>query len=225
MKFCISVSIIAALIIISVSCKKDPETPPEPVFDIDGNVYKTVKIGTQVWMAENLKTTRFNDGTNITQVTDSVAWRNLITPAYCLYNKNDTVYKRIYGILYNGFTIDSGKLCPTGWHVPDNEDWQLLKAFITDSLSVGGKLKESGTAHWKTPNKGANNNSGFSALPAGVRYFEGSYTAIHTFTGFWSASYSSPGDYWYLSLYYGDAKAPMNSVSKKYGLSIRCLKD
>lgn len=225
MKFSKSILLLGTLTILLISCRKEGEKPPEPVTDIEGNTYKTVKIGTQVWMAENLKTTKFNDGTDIASVIDSIAWRNLTTPGYCMYNKNDTVFKRTYGLLYNGYTADSGKVCPTGWHLPENEEWQLLSDFLADSLYGGGKLKETGTTHWKTPNRGATNTSGFSALPAGIRYFEGSFTALLYYTAFWSATASGNDVEGYTSLYYGDAKVKTGYASKKHGFSIRCIKD
>jgi uncharacterized protein (TIGR02145 family) len=225
MKLSSYILILGSLIVFFIRCEKEAEKPPEPVTDIDGNTYKTVRIGTQIWMAENLKTTKFNNGTDITLVTDSVAWRNLTKPAYCLYNKNDTAYKRIYGILYNGYVTDSGKVCPTGWHVPENVEWHLLSDFLSDSIYGGGKLKETGTTHWKTPNRGATNTSGFSALPAGIRYFEGSFTAILYYTAFWSATASGNDEEGYTSLYFGDAKVKTGYLSKKHGLSIRCIKD
>lgn len=225
MRFLSNIIILTIFFILFFSCTKEGEKPPEPVTDIDGNTYKTIRIGTQTWMAENLKTTKFNNGKDITLVTDSVAWRNLTKPGYCLYNKYDTAYKRSYGALYNGYTIDSGKICPTGWHVPENVEWQLLSTFLADSIYGGGKLKETGTSHWKTPNKGATNSTGFTALPAGIRYFEGSFTAILYYTCFWSGTDTGSVNEWYFSLYYGDAQLKMSSVSKKHGFSIRCIKD
>ena len=225
MKFSKYILIIVTLVSLSISCTKKEEKPPDPVTDIEGNTYKTVRIGLQIWMAENLKTTKFNDGTSIAPVADSIAWRNLATPGYCMYNKNDTAYKRTYGLLYNAYTADSGKVCPTGWHLPGIEEWQQLSDFLADSIYTGGKLKETGTTHWMTPNKGATNTTGFSALPAGIRYFEGSFTAISYYTAFWSASASGNEEEGYSSLYYGDAKVNMGHVSKKHGFSIRCVKD
>ena len=225
MRFLSNIITLCILIILIFSCKKEDEKPPDPVTDIEVNTYKTVRIGTQIWMAENLKTTKNNDGTNIPLVTDSVAWRNLTTQAYCMYNKIDTAYKRTYGLLYNAYTADSGKVCPTGWHLPRIEEWQQLSDFLADSIYSGGKLKETGTTHWMSPNRGATNTTGFSALPAGIRYFEGSFTAILYYTAFWSATSSGNEEEEYSSLYYGDAKVNMGYVSKKHGFSIRCVKD
>jgi uncharacterized protein (TIGR02145 family) len=225
MRFLAHVTILVLLIILPASCKKEAEKPPEPVSDIEGNTYLTVRIGTQIWMAENLKTITFNDGTEIPPVIDSAVWKSLSTPGYCWYNNFDTIYKHPYGVIYNGYTATTGKLCPTGWHVPDNNEWNKLSEFLADSITGGGKLKATGTIFWKSPNKGATNSSGFSALPSGFRYYNGSFSARQYYTAFWSTSESGTSDQWFLSLYYGDAKIIMNQISKKQGFSVRCVKD
>lgn len=220
-------SFILVLVIITVSftgCKKDPKLP-DPVTDIDGSIYKTVKVGDQLWMAENLRTTRFNDGSGIPLVKDDNSWHSLTAAGYCWYNNDEASYKVPYGALYNGYTIASGKLCPTGWHVPDIEEWRDLKIFLGDSTKTGGKLKESGTAHWLTPNKGADNRTGFTALPAGIRYFEGTFASVLSYSGIWSATETENDEEWYIGLYYGDATLATNHRNKKYGLTVRCLKD
>jgi uncharacterized protein (TIGR02145 family) len=215
---------ISGVLLAIFSCTKD-EKPPGPIADIEGNIYKTVKIGNQVWMAENLKTTRYNDGTDIPNVPDSVAWSDLTTPGFCWYNNDEETYKDTYGALYNGYSVSSGNLCPSGWHVPSRDEWQQLTDFLGDTITGGGKLKEAGIAHWLTPNKNADNSSGFTALPAGIRYFEGSFNTVLYFTGIWSATEIGTDEEWYLSLYYGDAIVIMNHRSKKHGLSVRCVKE
>jgi uncharacterized protein (TIGR02145 family) len=212
------------LLIITLSCKKE-EPPPGPVTDINGTTYKTVKIGDQVWMAENLKTTRYNDGSEIKIITDATAWSGVKTGAYCWYKNDESTYKDTYGAIYNGYAASSGMICPTGWHVPAREDLEKLREFTGDSIKGGGKLKESGTVHWLAPNKGADNSTGFTALPAGMRYFEGSFTALSSFTGIWSSSDTGAKDLWYMSLYYGDAIFTMGHLTKNHGYSIRCIKD
>lgn len=216
--------IFAALSLSLARCSKE-DKPPAPVTDIDGNTYKTVKIGTQIWMAENLKTTTFNDGTIIRQITGNSVWDTLSTPGYCWYKNDEAAYKDPYGALYNGYAITDGRICPTGWHVPAMEDWQLLVVFLGDSIKAGGKLKEAGTDHWLSPNKGADNISGFRAVPAGIRYFEGSFSSISYFTSFWSSAQVGLNDKWYMSLYYGDTKAGMGHKSNSFGFSVRCIKD
>jgi uncharacterized protein (TIGR02145 family) len=225
MKFSGFILIPVSLLLLISGCNKESEKPPDPVTDIEGNIYKTIKAGSQIWMAENLKSTLLNDSTEIPLVTDSLKWRNLTTPGYCWYNNDDLTNRETYGALYNGYTVSSGKLCPAGWHVPIAGDWQLLSEFLLDSLSGGGKLKESGTIHWMSPNKGATNASGFTALPSGIRYFDGSFTAIQYYTGIWTASESGSESENYLGLYYKDASLTFGTVSKKDGLSVRCVKD
>ncbi len=204
-------------------CRKDK--PVVPLADVDGNTYKTVVINGQEWMAENLKTTRFSDGTDIPLVKDAVAWSNLTTSGFCWYNNDEATYKDLFGALYNGFTIDSGHLCPDGWHIPSKDEWQQLGISLGDSLKAGGKLKESGTAHWLSPNKGADNSTGFNALPAGYRYFEGSFSSVLSYAAFWSASDSTDNDAWFAGLYYADAALAINHRNKKHGFSVRCVKN
>jgi len=224
MKISMSILILGILILIIFSCKKE-EKPPDPVSDIEGNKYKTVRIGTQIWMAENLKTTLFNDGSEIPIITNASDWKNLTSPGYCWYNNDIASNKDIYGALYNGFTVTTGKLCPSGWHVPTSEELQQLLDFSGDTITGGGNLKETGINYWLSPNKGATNSTGFTAVPSGLRYFEGSFTAISHFTGFWSATDVETDDESFLSLYFGDATVSIKHISKNNGLSVRCIKD
>jgi uncharacterized protein (TIGR02145 family) len=225
MKFSGFILIPVSLLILLSGCKKDNEKAPDPVIDIEGNIYKTIKAGSQIWMAENLKSTLLNDSTAIPLVTDPENWRSLSTPGYSWYNNDDQTNQTTYGALYNGYTVNTGKLCPAGWHVPADEDWQLLREFLIDTVNAGGMMKEPGTLHWMTPNKGATNSSGFTALPSGIRYFDGSFTANQYYTGIWSASESGLESENYLGLYYKDASLTFGTVSKKDGLSVRCVKD
>jgi uncharacterized protein (TIGR02145 family) len=137
------------------------------VTDIEGNDYTTVTIGTQTWMGENLKTTKLTDGESIPKITENAAWPNLATPAYCWYNNDETAHKKIYGALYNWYTVNTGKLCPTGWHIPSDDEWKTMIAFL-GGAEAGNKLQEVGTTHWTTQNEGATNKSGFTALPGGL---------------------------------------------------------
>ncbi len=160
MKF---VSFFIIVVFIFSGCKKDNENPVTPaagtVTDNDGNVYHTVAIGKQVWMAEDLKTTKYNDGTPIPLVTDGTAWVNLNTPGCCWYNNDADTYKATYGALYNWYAVNTGKLAPAGWRVASDADWKTLEMSLgmtqtqADSTDYrgtdeGGKLKESGTMHW-----------------------------------------------------------------------------
>jgi uncharacterized protein (TIGR02145 family) len=216
--------LLVILFALAISCNKDDKLS-DPVTDIEGNIYNTVNIGSQVWMLENLKTGRYNDGTDIPLVTDSIAWQNLSSPGYCWYNNDKAAVKNPYGALYNGYTINTGKLCPAGWHVPYKEELVKLRDFLGDSTNAGGRLKEAGIKHWFTPNKGADNGSGFTALPSGIRYFEGTFSAISYYTGFWSDTGFGYDQGWFLNLYFGDAKFNISHTSKTYGLSVRCIKN
>jgi len=138
--------------------------------DIDGNVYNTITIGTQIWMKENLKTTKYNDGSSIPLVTDNTAWINLSTPGYCWYNNDAATYKSAYGAMYNWYTVNTGKICPPNWHVPTDTQWETLITYLGGKIIAGGKMKETGTAHWTSPNIGATNETGFTALPGGYRH-------------------------------------------------------
>ncbi len=145
--------------------------------DIDGNNYATVVIGTQTWMAENLKTTCLNNGTAIPIHTYNATWGALTTPAYAWY-MNDTINKHIYGALYNWHAVNTSNLCPSGWHVPDNSEWASLSSFLGGDMVSGGKLKETGFSHWMSPNAGATNEVGFTALPGGSRNINGASIGV-----------------------------------------------
>jgi uncharacterized protein (TIGR02145 family) len=195
------------------------------VTDVEGNVYKTVTIGTQVWMAENLKTTKFNDGTNIPLVTENMLWSNLPTPAYCWFN-NEITNKDKYGALYNWYTVNTGILCPVSYHVPT--DWEMggiLTEYLGGWLTAGGKLKETGLTHWLSPNEGATNESGFTALPGGRRNEDGSFVDIGLIGHWWSATELNETNAYQLYVYYLTPNFANFFNFKVVGYSIRCLKD
>lgn len=195
------------------------------VTDIDGNVYNTVTIGTQCWMQENLKTTRFRDGSSIPLVTDNAAWSNLTTPGHCWNNNDEATFKNPYGAFYNWYTVSSGNLCPSGWHVPTFEEWMILSDYLGGDLVSGGKLKETGTIHWNSPNTGATNETNFSALPAGGRNFSGPFLAVGEYAHWWC---SPPAGYFKYTenrnIYYAfESLGSMNGYDKRIGMSVRCL--
>jgi len=199
-----------------------------PSTDKDGYSYKTVTIGTQVWFAENLKTTKYNDGTAIPLVTGNSAWSSLYSPGYCWYNNDATTNKSAYGALYNWYTINTGKLCPTGWHVPSYDEWLKLTTYLEGEDIAGGKLKETGTSHWLSPNTGATNSTGFTAIPGGNRHSDGTFNNIGI-NGIWWSSFevsSAPsGNAWYWVTTNNLNKIVKSSTSRQYGFSVRCLKD
>lgn len=194
------------------------------VFDIDGNIYKTVKIGNQIWMTENLKSTQYNDGTIIPLVTGNSTWSMLNTPGYCWLWDDESSYKAIYGALYNWMAVNTGKLCPIGWHVPTDTEWTTLTTFLGGESVAGGKMKETGTSHWEM-NFGATNEVGFTGLPGGARNSNGSSLSVGTVGYFWSSTQSSTTTSWYRGLYNELKVVERQAFNKKYGLSVRCLKD
>lgn len=225
-----SIFFILLCISITISCKKDNDdcNCPATVTDIDGNIYNTVLIGNQCWLRENLRTTKYNDGTSIPNVTDSIAWINLTTGGYCYNNNtNNSNLINTYGCLYNGYAIKTGKLAPTGWHVPTDEEWTELTDYLGGISVAGGKLKESGTVHWNSPNTGATNESGFTALPGGCRDYNGIYAGIGGVGLWWSATEVSTQSPWpYVRIMGSNTiNVVRQYYLKAYGLSVRCVKD
>jgi len=200
-------------------------TTPAQITDGDGNIYNAVQIGTQVWMKENLRTTKYKDGTEIPLVTDNTAWSNLATPGYCWYNNDATTYKNTYGALYNWYTVNTGKLCPTGWHVPTDAEWTTLTTFLGGAGGAGGKLKEAGTTHWLSPNTGATNETGFTALPGGRRSYNGTFDDIGSNGYWWSATESTATLAWGRLMGYYHSYVYSSTNSKEYGFSVRCVRD
>jgi uncharacterized protein (TIGR02145 family)/uncharacterized repeat protein (TIGR02543 family) len=200
-------------------------TTPLLVNDADGNQYHTVTIGTQVWTVENLKTTKFNDGSAIPLVTDSATWANLATPGYCWYNNDAATYKNTsYGAWYNWYTINTGKLAPAGWHVPTDTEWTTLTTYLGGDSVAGGKLKEAGIAHWPSPNLGATNETGFTALPGGYRNHYSTFDNLGMF-GYWWSSTGSVGNAWFRIMNYDKANVEVSNNRMKEGFSVRCVRD
>lgn len=194
------------------------------VTDADGNIYQTIGIGAQVWMAENLKTTRFNDGTSIPFITSNLEWGHLIAPAYCWYN-NDENNKDIYGALYNWYAVGSGKLCPSGWHVPDDPEWAAIEIFLGGAEVAGGKMKFPGADYWKSPNFGAINSSRFNGLPGGMRGMDGVFENLREGNLLWTSTGNKSTSAWYRAQDYLDAKLTRGSNTVLWGGSVRCIRD
>lgn len=194
--------------------------------DYDGNAYPTFTIGTQVWMAENLRVTHYRDGTAIPNVTDDGVWSGLTTGAYCWYD-NDQWAGGKFGTLYNWYAVDhSSGLCPEGWHVPSHAEWTTLTTCLGGTFQAGGKMK-SVSALWAYPLNApvAINNSGFSGLPGGRRDFSGTFYGLGD-TGFWwSSTESSPGNGWFRYLNSEDPGLYEFDNPKYFGSSVRCLRD
>jgi uncharacterized protein (TIGR02145 family) len=199
----------------------------QTVKDIEGHVYKTVQIGTQEWMSENLKTTKFNDETDIPLITDSIAWRVSPTSGalYCWYNNDSVTYKNTYGALYTWFTVSTGKLCPTGWHVPTNSEWKILISYLGGKKVAGGKLKETGIEHWNNPNAGSTNEVSFTALPGGCRGNDGTFSDIGNVCFWWSATEFNSFDASIFFIYNFLSNMIKIDDNKLNSCSVRCVKD
>ena len=198
------------------------------VSDTDGNVYNTVIIGTQCWMRENLKTSKYRNGINIINVTDSAVWSPLRTGAWCYY-MNDTIYNAIYGKLYNWYAAsNSNGICPTGWHVPTtsmfSDEWGILATNLGNT-NVGGKLKEAGTNHWAAPNTGATNETGFTSLPGGYRGYPCVFYEIGLGGYWWCATSYSILSAYSKSMTYNSNSLNGSSSIFQCGFSVRCLRD
>ena len=207
------------------------------VTDIDGNVYQTVTIGTQVWMKENLRVTHYRNGDPIPEVTDNTEWASLTTGACCEYN-NEVHKAPTYGRLYNWYAIDDSRnIAPEGWHVATDEEWKQLEMHLGMSQAdadgtglrgtdEGGKLKETGTAHWIDPNTGATNESGFTALPGGYRNYLGDYAHMGFWSPIWTSSENISNEPWHRNLSHTSSQAIRSyTLAKENGLSVRCVKD
>jgi uncharacterized protein (TIGR02145 family) len=199
------------------------------ITDIDNNNYHIVKIGTQVWMEENLRTTRYNDGSLISNIKDGYDWEEATTGAYCTYNntsKADSI--STFGLLYNWYAVNTGKLAPTGWHVPSEADWNTLINYVGGGGIAGRRLKETGISHWLYPNSGASNDKRFTALPSGGRYaYASEFMGIGGICGFWSIStcpYNNLLATTYF-MYYNDSRCDWTYYSKQNGYSVRCIRD
>jgi uncharacterized protein (TIGR02145 family) len=205
------------------------------VKDIDNNRYDIIRIGTQTWMSENLKTTRYNDGTVIPLVTDGTAWEDSSTnnaAAYCWFAApNESTNLITYGALYNWYAINTTtngnkNVCPTGWHVPTDGEWTTLTTYLGGEGVAGSKIKEAGLAHWITPNTGATNESGFAGLPGGYRNYKGTFYSIGSY-GYWRSSTEyNASNAWYRILNFNNGNVYRDSNGNKGGgLSVRCLRD
>jgi uncharacterized protein (TIGR02145 family) len=197
------------------------------ISDIESNLYDSVTIGTQTWLKQNLRATKFNDGTAITMVTENGDWALLSTPAFTWYN-NDTENKGKYGALYNFWVVDAksngGKnVCPAGWHVASNDDWTILITYLGGEAYAGGKLKD--TIIWKNPNKAATNESGFGALPVGGRDEYGKFSSIGEYGWWWTSTESDATSAFIIGLGYDFSDAGRGATLKKLGNAVRCLKD
>jgi uncharacterized protein (TIGR02145 family) len=206
-----------------------PPPVPHPtgsVTDVEGNVYPTIKIGQQEWMVENLKTTTYNDGTSIPNVTDMTTWANLSSDAYS-WSGNDVANKDVYGALYNWWAVNTKKLCPTGWSIPSSDNWGPLVTSAGGKGVAGGRMKETGTALWQAPNAGATNESGFSARPAGSRYLDGGFVYKGEFAFWWCSDQkllSLPATAWFWEVSSTNTASVGGESQLPMGYSVRCMR-
>jgi len=196
------------------------------LFDIDGNIYQIISIGNQCWMAENLRLTHYSNGDTIPNVTANNIWSGLNTGAYCCYD-NNVENVATYGCLYNWYSVNDNRgLAPEGWHVPTDDDWQELVDYLGGCDVSGGKMKETGEAYWNSPNTGATNESGFSALPGGYRQSDNGYFhCISNYALFLSSTELGISNAWCRKLSYNNSGVNRYSYSKGSGFSIRCIRD
>ncbi|MDP1623290.1 MAG: FISUMP domain-containing protein [Bacteroidales bacterium] len=199
----------------------------QTVTDFDGNVYDTVIIGTQVWLKENLKVTHYNNGDPIPNVTGTTAWAGLATGGRCYYDNDSAAFDSVYGSLYNWYAVNNiNNLCPSGWRVPTDPEWSAAETYLGGTMIAGGKMKEAGTLHWHSPNTGATNSSGFTGLPGGMRDpISNNFNSVGE-NGFWWTSSAYPGVMaWSTYMWYLFAGVDHNPGTKRYGFSVRCMKD
>lgn len=237
-------SIAVLLLVFIISCRKpEPILPDNPlngkttavfnssknygsVTDFDGNTYKTIKIGDQVWMAENLRVTHYRNGDAIPNIKDTTQWANQTEGAWCNYNNTeDLTAIATYGRLYNWFvTQDTRNIAPGGWRVADIIDWQILIDGLGGDTIASRHLKENGILHWDGPND-ADNSSGFTALPTGERYYKLNNISTIAYSTFWTSSMYSEVSAPFLYLYTRDTYIYKGMNFKVNGYSIRCIKE
>jgi uncharacterized protein (TIGR02145 family) len=202
------------------------------VKDIDDNIYRTIKIGNQTWMAENLRTTKYRNGKSIASIIDDAKWEKNETGAWCYY-ENDESNNNPYGKLYNWYAVaNNNKICPIGWHVPTDAEWTTLINYLDPEANggnedniAGGKMKRAGRQYWNSPNEGATNSSGFSGVPGGSRYYNGPSNGMGEYGVWWSSTEYSSSNVWTRQLYNYEVNVSRPNFSKSAGFSVRCVRD
>ncbi len=210
---------------------------PPTVTDVEGNTYRTIMIGSQLWMAENLKVTRFRDGGSIPLVAKDSRWVKIDSPAYCAYDNSEANIE-IHGLLYNWFAVSSGRnIAPTGWHVPTDKEWHILEMHLGMSMKeassegfrgtkAGNSIREAGFYHWDRTDIVADNSSGFSALPSGYRnYKSGGFAHMNQYSYFWTSTEKQDNYAWYRSVNSYSPSIGRSYIFEDNGFSVRCIKD
>jgi len=217
------------LILTTIMCLTLSRPHAQTVKDVEGNIYPVVTIGTQVWMAENLRTTKFNDGTPIPLIKGESDWAvlhgQLNKPAFSWYNDDAKIDKGVYGGLYNWWAVKSNKLCPKDWHVPKDDEWAVLTNFLGGDTIAGGKLKATGNAHWLDPNTGATNETKFNALPGGYHSFLGPYLYKGAVSYFWTSTEYDLHNSYFRLLYSDYTNVLRNFLYNTSGFCVRCVQD
>lgn len=202
------------------SCHKE-----ETIKDFDGNIYHATKIGNQIWMLENLKTTRFNNGDPIKNLKTNNDWRGYQKAGYCFYN-NDSSFVKDYGYLYNYQCLqDARGIAPEGWRIPTEEDLRELESFINSNTQAGIFLKEKGSSHWLPSNAIGNNATGFAALPGGYRDEEGFFYMMNSNGYYWTTTGSFEFYHWSARMFQAFADVRRDNVFTKYGFTVKCIKE
>lgn len=201
----------------------------ETLKDVEGNIYKTVYIGTQQWMAENLRVSKYNDGTNLVNVQNDNSWWNSLKGSWCNY-LNDSGNDTIYGKLYNWYVMDktyngNRNVCPVGWHIPTESEWRKLLVALGGYAQAGGNMKENSSNYWSQPNKGATNSSLFRALPSGFRFNNGSFSSLSNSAVWWTSTEFDICNYKVFYLVYNSGDLSNGDNDKRTGNAIRCIKD
>ena len=224
MKTTIKSLITFSFVLLLFSCKKEssPIAVERRPIDADGNIYDTITIGTQCWMKSNLKTTHYNDGTPIPTGLSDADWSADTIGAYAVYD-NNAVNDSIYGKLYNWYALNTGKLAPAGWHVPTDDELTTLRTYLGGPYLAGGAMKA--TILWNSPNTGATNSSGFTALPSGFRNYDGSYSNLGNYCYIWSSTPAHTGYARYCALFNSIAGAATSTYNKVDGFAVRCVRN
>lgn len=222
------ISVFGAFTLLNSSCDKDKDDDddnkvPTSVTDIDGNVYQVVTIGDQLWMSENLRVTKLTNGNPIPLFEVDSQWVQGDTMGYCFYDNNPS-HGATYGALYNYYAVETRKLCPEGWRMPSDAEWTKMTDLYGGENNAGGPLKT--TTGWDSPNTGATNESGFNAMPGGMRFnYPGNFYYMGSFANFWTGTVFSSSHAWYRRLRHNQATILRANIDKAYGYSVRCIKD
>jgi len=220
--------LVLLLIVFSACDKEEPEPEyicGESIYDIEGNKYATIEIAGRCWMSENLRTTRYNDNTSIANITEIDEYVALESGAFSWYEHDYDLYGKTFGALYNFHAVNSKKLCPDGWEIPSDYDWNLMADTLGGEENLGGMMKQTDTIYWNSPNLGATNSTGFNALPGGYRHgATGEFEEIGEGAYYWTSTALSLLSAWNRKLLYDSEELGKSTVSKSFAFSVRCIK-